>query len=317
MTVIQIGLAVFLAVSPFFLSAGEESVKSDSAAQPFFPQIGSLHKSEFFLPKDSSYSSQVKHKLNPLISSSENKLNLLLSANETQLNKVIEEQIKNHQKGAKSQEKISSMAEETKDIVSEYEVTLRQIESTRSYNEQLKKLIKDQTDEMQSIRTQIVEVKQTSKDIMPLMLEMTKNLERFIDLDIPFLMKERKKRLKEIKEIMNRADVSVSEKYRRLMEAYQIESEYGRTLEAYQGIQDIENKTLSVNYLRMGRIALIYQSLDGTRQAYWNKDKKVWVSLSSRYGRAVEAGLKVARKQQAPSLLTVPVPAPIRKGNTP
>ena len=88
----------------------------------------------------------------------------------------------------------------------------------------------------------IVEVKQTGKDIIPLMLEMTNNLEQFINLDVPFLMKERKKRLEEIKKIMDRADVSVSEKYRRLMEAYQVENEYGKTLESYQGIQEIKEK---------------------------------------------------------------------------
>lgn len=239
-----------------------------------------------------------------------------LLADETKLNQVIEEQIKNHQKGAKSQKKVSALAEETGDIVNEYEVTLQQIESIRSYNKQIQKLIEDQKNEMSSIRTQIVEVKQTGKDIVPLMLEMTKNLEQFIAMDLPFLMEERKKRLKEIKKIMDRADVSVSEKYRRLMEAYQIENEYGKTLEAYQGIQDIDGKKLSVNYLRVGRIALIYQNLNGKKQSYWNQKERKWVPLPSRYSRAVESGLKTARKQQAPTLLTVPVPAPTKKEGT-
>ena len=239
-----------------------------------------------------------------------------LYANETKLHQVVEEQIKNHKAGAHSQKKISTIADKTQDLVSEYEITLRQIESTNSYNEQLKKLITDQNNEMQSIRTQIVEVKQTGKDIIPLMLEMIKNLEQLIALDLPFLMKERKKRLEEIKKIMDRADVSVSEKYRRIMEAYQIENEYGKTLEAYQGTQEVDGKQISVNYLRVGRIALIYQSLDGKKQAYWNQSQKTWVPLSSRYSRAIESGLKTARKQQAPTLLTIPIPAPAKKGES-
>ena len=275
MILIKFGLAV-LAASPFFLSADENKVTD--------------LESSISIQKDFLYISQ----------------------NETQLNKVIEEQIKNHQKGANSQKKVSSLAEDTRDIISEYEVTLRQIESVRSYNKQLKKLIEDQNNEMSSIRTQIVEVKKTGKDIIPLMLEMTNNLEQFINLDVPFLMKERKKRLEEIKKIMDRADVSVSEKYRRLMEAYQVENEYGKTLESYQGIQEIKEKKLSVNYLRVGRIALIYQTLDGKKQGWWNQKSKKWESLASRYSREVEKGLKMAKNQQPPDLLTLPIPAPVK-----
>ncbi|MDE0518118.1 MAG: DUF3450 domain-containing protein [Bdellovibrionales bacterium] len=275
MNLVSFGLTVLLAVSPFFLSAKESSQTTE---------------------EPSLFSAQSMY-----ASNSENKLN-----------KVIGEQIKNHQKGARSQEKVSSLAEETGDFVSEYEITLRQIESTRTYNEQIRKLILDQNTEMKSIRTQIVEVKQTGKDIVPLMLEMIKNLEQFISLDIPFLMEERKKRLGEIKKIMDRADSSISEKYRRLMEAYQIEGEYGRTLEAYQGIQEIKGKKLSVNYLRVGRVALLYQTSDGKKQGYWNQSQKKWESLSPRYSRTVTQGLKVARNQQPPQLLTLPVPAPLK-----
>ena len=275
MNVILFGLTVLLAVSPFFLLAKERAQTTE------WPSLYSIK-------------------------------NLYVSNNENQLKKVIEEQIKNHQKGARSQKTISSLAEETGDLVSEHEITLRQIESTRTYNEQIRKLIADQNQEMKSIRTQIVEVKKTGKDILPLMLKMVKNLEQFISLDIPFLMKERKKRLEEIKKIMDRADVSISEKYRRLMEAYQLETEYGRTLEAYQGIKDIKGKKLSVNYLRVGRVALLYQTSDGKKQGYWNQSEKKWESLSSRYSRAVEKGLKVARNQRPPDLLTLPIPAPIK-----
>jgi len=144
------------------------------------------------------------------------------------------------------------------------------------------------------------------------MLEMYSVLENFVQMDIPFLKQERQNRLNEIKQIMNRADVSVSEKYRRLMEAYQIENTYGNTLEAYQGVETINGKELSVDYLRIGRLALIYQTLDRNTQAYWNPRKKEWERLSSRYRRNIENGLKIARKQLAPNLLTIPIPAPLK-----
>ena len=335
MIFIGIGLAVFMAVSPFFLSADgngkvmRSTLLSREAVDPnqANPQSAINKKQRAIYPTSLSMTAVNPNQTNPqsainkkqraiyppLFFSSQK---FYISRNENKLNQVIGEQIENHQKGAQSQEKVSALAEETGDLVNEYEITLRQIENTRSYNEQLKKLIQDQANEMKSIRIQIEEVKKTSKNILPLMLEMTNNLAKFIKLDLPFLMEERQKRLKEIRKIMDRADVSISEKYRRLMEAYQIENEYGRTLEAYQGIQNIDGKKIGVNYLRVGRIALIYQSLDGKKQSYWDQNTKKWMPLSSRYSRAVENGIKIARKQQPPDLLKVPVPAPTTEKRT-
>ncbi len=238
------------------------------------------------------------------------------SSEEKKLHRLIKEQKQNHQQAAQSQHAVSTLANETRDLVHEHRVILRQIADARTYNTQTRKFIKDQEQENSLIRQQIVEVKQTKKEIIPFMLEMYTVLEKFIQLDVPFLMEERKNRLMELKKIMNRADVTLSEKYRRLMEAYGIENEYGKTLEAYYGMQNIDGQEINVNYLRVGRIALNYQTRDGSHQAYWDQSQKKWIPLPSRWQRAIKTGLQVARKQQAPELLIVPVPFPTRKGST-
>lgn len=235
-----------------------------------------------------------------------------LSANEQQLNTVVKEQIQNHKQEVIAQKKILNLSDKTYSIIDKYLITLDQIENTKNYNKHTKILLQHQTDEIKSIYSQIVEVKKTGKQITPLILKMTKNLEKFISLDIPFLLKERTTRLKEIKKIINRADVSVSEKYRRLVEAYQIENIYGKTIETYEGIQNIKNKKLTVHYLRMGRLVLIYQTMDTKYQGYWDQNKKTWIPLSSRYSKSIKRGIKTAKKQQAPTLLIMPVPSPIK-----
>jgi hypothetical protein len=104
---------------------------------------------------------------------------------------------------------------------------------------------------------------------------------------------------------MQRADVAISEKYRRILEAYQIELEYGRTLEAYEG--SLGERT--VTFVRLGRISLMYQTQDGQETGYWDAQKKNWV-VDNSYGERVRAAIAVARKEGAPDLLQVPVPAP-------
>lgn len=232
------------------------------------------------------------------------------NAQEEKMKGTQKEQMKNDDAAKESQERVSKTAEATKTIVDEYRATLRKIENTKIYNEQLRKLINSQETEMVSIRKQIDEIKNTNKEIFPLMLRMITNLDEFIKLDVPFLPDERGRRLSQIKEIMDKAKVSTSEKFRRVIEAYQIENEYGRTIEAYRGLQTVDGKELTVDFLRVGRISLVYQTLDGADSGYWDQKERKWKELSSSYRKDIQQGLKMARKQSAPDLITLPVPAP-------
>lgn len=233
------------------------------------------------------------------------------NAQEKKLKDTQGAQIQVDEAARKSQEKVTKTAEDTKTIVDEYRATLRQIENTKVYNDQLRKLIESQKAEMVSMRTQIEDIKNTNKEIFPLMLRMITNIEEFIKLDVPFLPDERAKRLEQIKKTMDKAKISTSEKFRQIIEAYQIENEYGRTIEAYRGLQTVDGKELTVDFLRVGRISLVYQTINGKQQGLWNQAERKWEPLSSGYRKSIQEGIKMARKQTAPSLMTLPVPAPV------
>jgi septal ring factor EnvC (AmiA/AmiB activator) len=208
--------------------------------------------------------------------------------------------------GKKSQEKIDSLSDQTDKLLSEYRSTLKQIESLRVYNRQMEELIAAQETELASLRDQIDNVELVGRGVTPLMLNMIAALEQFVSLDVPFLEEERSMRVASLAELMNRSDVSNSEKYRRITEAYQIENEYGRTIEAYRG-ELPEGGT--VDFLRVGRIALVYQSLDGSEGGVWDQQARAWKPLDSSYRTAIKEGLRIARKQAAPDLIRLPLPA--------
>jgi hypothetical protein len=109
---------------------------------------------------------------------------------------------------------------------------------------------------------------------------------------------------------MDRADVEDSEKYRRIMEAYQIENEYGRTIEVYQDTLSIDGEERTLDFLRVGRVALLYQTLDGEEVGAWDQQAREWVELPSEYSDSVRKGIRIARKQLAPDMIRVPVAAP-------
>jgi hypothetical protein len=181
--------------------------------------------------------------------------------------------------------------------------------SIEQYTKQLEDQVRSQEAEIASIQRQLVEIDTTNRQVQPLMQQMVDTLERFVQLDVPFLLEERTARVNNLKSVMGRADVTISEKYRLILEAYQSELEYGRTLETYRGHLGTGADARTVEFARLGRVSLMYRTLDGEEAGYWDAGKKDWVRDAS-YRDAVEAAIGVALGDGPPELLTVPVPAP-------
>lgn len=208
-----------------------------------------------------------------------------------------------------SQKKIDQLSDDTDALAAEYRAAIQEIKALEGYNKQLEGLIVSQGQEMNSLRTQIDNVTVVGRQVMPLMSRMLDALAQFVELDVPFLPEERADRIANLRDMMGRADVTISEKYRRILEAYQIENEYGRTIEAYRGPVEVNGEEITVDFLRIGRLALLYQTLDADESGMWDPEAGAWVPLDNDYRHAIQAGLRMARKQSAPDLITVPVPA--------
>jgi hypothetical protein len=211
--------------------------------------------------------------------------------------------------GVASQERIDEISDETDQLFARYSTVLRQVDSTRVYNRQMEELVASQEDELASLAAQLEQVEEVGRSITPLMLRMIASLEAFVELDVPFLIEERTARVQGLREMMNRADVTNSEKFRRIMEAFQIENEFGRTIETYRSTLAKDGRELSVNFLRFGRIALLYQTMNESEAGMWNQETRSWDPLSSGYRSAIRQGLRIARKQAAPDLIRLPLPA--------
>jgi hypothetical protein len=210
---------------------------------------------------------------------------------------------------AESQHRIDALSESTEELERAYHDALQQTDALRIYNRQLANLIGSQGEEVASLREQIDRVELVGRQITPLMLKMVDALDEFVELDTPFLLEERRARIANLHELQARADVSEAEKFRRILEAYQIENDYGRTIEAYEDSLELGAETRTVQFLRLGRVALYYQGLDGADAGAWDRDSRAWVELDDEFRAPIRDGLRIARKQTAPDLLRLPVPA--------
>ncbi|MAJ59561.1 MAG: hypothetical protein CBC48_06040 [bacterium TMED88] len=217
---------------------------------------------------------------------------------------------KANSESVQSQKRINRIDDQTESMAMEYRAVIDHIQSLRVYNAQLEKVVGTQLEELASLEEQIGNVTEIGREVMPLMMRMVDTLDQFVEADVPMLLEERRKRVNDLRELLVRADVENSEKYRRIMEAYQIENDYGRTIEVYQDTIDVDGEERTLDFLRIGRVALMYQTPDGSEVGTWDQEQGRWVALPDGYRDSIRKGIRIARKQAAPDMIRVPVSAP-------
>lgn len=226
------------------------------------------------------------------------------------INQVMSAQTQGNTAAQASQDRVDAIVDQTRDITGDYKAVLKEIDGLKVYNQLLQTQVDAQNREISQIDESMDQVTVVERQVVPLMVRMIDGLEDFVDLDVPFLQEERTERVASLRTMMERSDVTPAEKFRRVLEAYQIESEYGRTIEAYKGAQTVEGTEREVDYLRVGRVGLYYQTLDTQFSGAWDNDARAWVALGNEARGQIRDGLRIARKQTAPDLLTLPVAAP-------
>lgn len=208
-----------------------------------------------------------------------------------------------------SQERINSVVEQTRSLEDQYRAINKEIDGLRVYNRLMQAQVDGQQATLEDIALSMDQVDVINRGIYPLMTRMIDGLEQSIALDVPFLMEERSKRMDDLNDIMERSDVSVAEKFRKVMEAYQIENDYGSSSETYEETLTFEGETRNYNILRIGRVGLYYQSDDAKLTGRWDNEARDWVPDDSQRNE-IRKGLRIANQLIAPEVIVIQVPAP-------
>lgn len=204
-----------------------------------------------------------------------------------------------------------ALAQSQEDLVQQYEDVLNTTAGLEVYNDLLERQIQAQQQELEDLRNAINEVPDLERQIPPLLVRMVNRLAEFIELDLPFLLEERTERVAELQTLVERADVNDAEKFRRVLEAWEIENEYGRTPSSYVGQLEIDGNTREVDFLRIGRLAFLYQTTDeAALTGAWDPRSDSWMALGSQHRNSVRQALRMTRNQIAPELTLLPVPPP-------
>lgn len=207
-----------------------------------------------------------------------------------------------------AQADIDQIHEETRSLVERYQQMLTVVEDLTIYNTILARQIRRQEQEMTTVERSIADAAVIERQVLPLLTRMVKDLEDLIAADMPFLLEERERRVEHLWELIDDPGISNAEKTRRVFQAFQIEQDYGNTIETYRGRIERDSQAFSVDFLRIGRVSLTYRTPGGDAYGYWNKDRREWVSItSSQRRRHIDMGVRMARQELAPELITLPV----------
>ena len=225
------------------------------------------------------------------------------------LSQILETQTERTLIAQESQARVDKVVTQTRSMEDQYRANLKEIDGLKIYNKLLELQIENQERVKVDLEQSIANVAIVNRQIVPVMTRMIASLDQFISLDVPFLNQERTDRVEALKELMSRQDVTVAEKFRKVTEAYQIENDYGRTIETYKDTLDVDGAILELDFLRIGRIALLYQSVDGKISGVWNQGTQSWDDASSQRNQ-IKLGLSIAKKQVPPDLVILPVDSP-------
>jgi len=223
------------------------------------------------------------------------------------VDQAIDTQVDSSAESAKLQEQINKLDEESKRIYFEYKDILNEYKSLKNYDDQLSKIVDQQIQEIKSIEEQIESLDDINIDILPLLKRMVESLSKFVSIDIPFLIDERKKRVEDLDQLITRADVTTAEKFRKIFETYQLEADFGRTIESYNGYIEIDNDSKAVEYFRLGRLGLFYRTLDGKETGFWDNTQKKWEHKGSSLDNDIKLALDIANRQSPPNFISLPL----------
>lgn len=213
---------------------------------------------------------------------------------------------------ANAQKQIDQLDDQTASLLNDYRANLKQLEAARRYNASLTRNIEAQERQLVRLREDIENVEGLQRAMQPLMEDMVARFGDLVDADLPFKSAERDERVARLSTVLENPDMSAAQRYRLIIEAYQIEGEYGRTISAYEGTVNVEGQELTGEFLQVGRIALMFKTPDDSTLMIYDPAAGGWTNLNRSYLQDVKYAMRMAKEQTAPDIFFAPVKAPVQ-----
>jgi len=167
--------------------------------------------------------------------------------------------------------------------------------------------VDERTLRIAALQRAIAESKRLTDEMLPFLQQSVEQLRQQVAADLPFLSHERQQRLQRLQQVLDDGSVAIGEKFRRTMEALRVETEYGRSVEVIQATLTVDGRSALMNQLRVGRLALFAQSLDGQRSAIYDPVSELWQPLDGNVNSELQRAIDMGSKHRPVDLLSLPL----------
>jgi FtsZ-binding cell division protein ZapB len=194
-------------------------------------------------------------------------------------------------------------------LAEEYDRLKAENEQLAFANENLTQRADDLEESNQALSREKEEAERIRTELAPFLADLLGRLKSLAAADAPFLSQERKDRLARLAVILDDPEITIAEKYRKMMEALFVEAEYGNTVEVYREKIVVDGTQVLADIFRMGRVALFFLALDRESAGIFDVAKNQWHTLDKTRVPAIEAVVEMAAKHRPMEVVTLPIGA--------
>jgi hypothetical protein len=207
-----------------------------------------------------------------------------------------------------SQQRVDQLDAETRVLREKRRVAEWRAAQLADYTGRLEQEALAQDERRAGFQAELARVAATGADLLPLAQRMLAGLDAHLARDLPFLEDLRRQRLDEARAALADPRRDQAENFRRVLEAWRREVEYGYTLGAEEAATDCAGAPGASTRVRVGRIGYYCLEPGGTRAARWDAATRGWQPLEDRDAIGEVARAAAMAREQAPAgLLVLPI----------
>jgi hypothetical protein len=220
------------------------------------------------------------------------------------LSETVAKTVETHQQTQKKQE---AWADEQAELTARLRAARAQVDFFEKRKAVEQKEVSELEKGIAELQRRTVESVRLNESLIDTLNVVMARLESFVESDLPFLMDERRARIAGVKDALARPDFTGAEKLRRVLEALQVEANYGSLAEVYQEKIIVNDEEVHADMVRIGRVSVYWLTPDGQRVGEYDRAQGKWVDMDHKHLETVKVTREMALRMRSVEVVTLPL----------